>query len=47
MYIMYIKLQGGNSGLTSTMLRDISPDDNGLVSLYHAAVILLEEVKKI
>lgn len=39
-----INPMGGSSGLTSTMLRDISPDDNGLVSLYHAAVILLEEL---
>lgn len=29
------------------MIRDVSPDENGLVSLYYAAVILLEEVESI
>ncbi|XP_048738015.2 probable E3 ubiquitin-protein ligase HERC1 isoform X3 [Ostrea edulis] len=35
---------GGCRGLSSSMIRDVSPDENGLVSLYYAAVILLEEL---
>lgn len=38
------KLQGNCTGLKSTILQDISADDCGLVSLYYAAVVLLEEV---
>nr|XP_022329995.1 probable E3 ubiquitin-protein ligase HERC1 isoform X2 [Crassostrea virginica] len=39
-----INPMGNCTGLKSTILQDISADDCGLVSLYYAAVVLLEEL---